>query len=90
MALYRAQYLYESEAGFGEYDLVANNCEHFSLYCKMYCKTEYVADGKLLGQTDCRLFGSPENVPFWPWVVTSIELDLLPSLPEICYSSISR
>ncbi|CAM6096417.1 unnamed protein product [Calypogeia fissa] len=25
MTLYRAQYLYESEAGFGEYDLVANN-----------------------------------------------------------------
>ncbi|KAG5539468.1 hypothetical protein RHGRI_019869 [Rhododendron griersonianum] len=28
----RANYLFEN--GFGNYDLVTNNCEHFALYCK--------------------------------------------------------
>ncbi|MFS7923654.1 putative LRAT domain-containing protein [Helianthus anomalus] len=39
----RAISLFGQHKGFGEYNVVTNNCEDFALYCK----TELMIDGKL-------------------------------------------
>ncbi|GAB2227844.1 hypothetical protein Droror1_Dr00009671 [Drosera rotundifolia] len=43
--LYRAEYLLEN--GFGEYNLVTNNCEDFALYCKTGKKGMWVRSGQV-------------------------------------------
>ncbi|KAJ0594291.1 putative LRAT domain-containing protein [Helianthus annuus] len=60
----RAIYLFGQNKGFGEYNVVTNNCEDFALYCK----TELMIDGKLATGVSGQV-NSIVNAPWMPVLV---------------------